>query len=62
MKGFIVVLSLTILGFVVTSSFSTSAYANASKMSGYDRTYKSTGKCVAGVCAPRRHPSTKLRY
>jgi hypothetical protein len=61
MKFSITILSLAFLGFIAASSFPSGAYANA-KMSGYDRTYKSTGKCVAGVCAVRRHPSKGLRF
>ena len=61
MKVSLIALSLAFLGFVVASSFSTSAHANW-KTSGYDRTYKSTGRCIAGACQPRLHPSTRLRF
>ena len=51
MKVIILALSFAVLA----SSFSTTAFAGrrSDQMSGADHTYKSTGKCTAGACAPK---------
>ncbi len=56
MKIFASVLTLAVLIFASSSSFSTAAYAGfsrGSQMSGKDATYRSTGNCVAGACKPK---------
>ena len=58
MKIPMIVLSLAFVGFVVASSFSSSAYAGyrSAQMSGGDPTYRSVGKCHAGACNAKKSP------
>ena len=46
-----------IIALFVAFSFSSAAeagYSRRAQMSGYDATYKSTGKCTAGACAAKK--------
>ena len=61
MKFLIAALLVAFLGVIAASSSPESAYAN-SKMTGGDRTFKSTAKCVAGACGVRRQRSKTLLY
>jgi hypothetical protein len=52
--------ALAFLGFIVASSFSTSAHANW-KTSGRDHTYHSTTNCIAGACQVRHSSKSRSR-
>ncbi len=52
----VVILAVSFALLAIASSFSTTALArHRAQMSGYDSTYKSTGKCTADACAPKAH-------